>query len=149
MATVSEQFVANARTAVVRDGEYLLVRRAEAEEHAAGELALIGGTVEEASAEAVLEGTLEREVREEVGVETTDHRYVRSNAFVTDTGAPCVTVTFRSRYTGGEPGSASPRRWRQSGGTRPTNRSKTRISGRGRMRHCTRSKPSVTTVSEE
>jgi 8-oxo-dGTP diphosphatase len=103
MATVSEQFVANARTAVVRDGEYLLVRRAEAEEHAAGGLASIGGTVEEASAEAVLEGTLEREVREEVGVETTDHRYVRSNAFVTDTGAPCVTVTFRSRYTGGEP----------------------------------------------
>jgi 8-oxo-dGTP diphosphatase len=74
MATVSEQFVVNAQTAVVRDGEYLLVRRAEAEEHAAGELALIGGTVEEASAEAVLEGTLEREVREEVGVETTDHR---------------------------------------------------------------------------
>jgi 8-oxo-dGTP diphosphatase len=100
---VADRCLVNVETAVYRGDEYLLVRRADEEEHASGTMALVGGTVERRTGADVLERTVEREVREEVGVEVTDHSYVRNNAFVTDEGTPCVNLTYRSRYAAGEP----------------------------------------------
>ncbi|WP_327052722.1 NUDIX domain-containing protein [Halomicrococcus gelatinilyticus] len=103
---MNERYVVNVQAAVVRDGEFLLVRRAEHEEHAPGTLALVGGTVEGLrEAEDALERTVSREVREEVGVEVDDLRYLESSTFVAGDD-PCVNVVFLARH--GE-GTARPR----------------------------------------
>lgn len=99
---MSERFLVNVEAAVYRDGEYLLIERAAAEDHAAGELALVGGTVERGAAEPALESTVRREVREEVGVEVTGLVYVTSRTFRTDGGAACVDVVFLGRHGAGE-----------------------------------------------
>jgi len=65
---VSDLYAVNVEGAVYRDGEYLPIRRSEAEDHAAGEWGLVGGTVEgHPEADDALFATLRREVLEEVG----------------------------------------------------------------------------------
>lgn len=99
----------NVEAAISRDGEYLLVRRSDEEDHAAGEYGLPGGTVEtESSDGGALEATLRREVREEVGPTVADPEYVDSTAFVTDTGESAVNVVFRCRHESGEARVADP-----------------------------------------
>jgi len=95
-------YVVNVEAAIHREGEYLLAERSAAEDHAAGALSLIGGTVE-ASGETdrPLERTVRREVREEVGLEVTDLGYVTSSAFVSDDGSSVVNVVFRAEYESG------------------------------------------------
>lgn len=96
------QFAVNVEAAVYRDGEYMLVERAAGEEHAAGELALVGGTVDQdESSETVLATTARREVREETGVTVGEVAYVISNRFETDEGIPCVNVVFLARHESG------------------------------------------------
>lgn len=82
------RYAVNVEAAIYRDDEYLLIQRGDTEEHAAGTLALVGGTVEATESEEILERTLRREVREEVDVTIADPQYVQSNAFVADEGRP-------------------------------------------------------------
>lgn len=113
------RFVVNVEAAVHRDGEYLLVERAAGEEHAAGELALVGGTVEcrstnarsqtredtvepDESGEDVLAATVRREIREETGVEVGEAAYVTSARFESDRGTPCVNVVLLGRHRAGD-----------------------------------------------
>jgi 8-oxo-dGTP diphosphatase len=99
----STRLAVNVEAAVHRDGEYLLVERTEGEEHAAGHLALVGGTVEpDEAGEDVLAATARREVREVTGVEVGDVVYVTSATFEADTGTPCVNVVFLGRHEAGE-----------------------------------------------
>lgn len=101
--TAAALFVVNVEVAVHRDGEYLLVERAAGEEHAAGELALVVGTVEpDETGEDVFAATARREVREEVGVEVGKIAYVTSATFETDQGMPCVNVVLLGRHVAGE-----------------------------------------------
>jgi 8-oxo-dGTP diphosphatase len=96
-------YVVNVEAAIYRDGSYLLIERASEEDHAPGALALVGGTVEGTDHDTgVLEGTVRREVREEVGVGLGDLQYVQSNAFVADTGTPCLNVVFLAQHDAGE-----------------------------------------------
>jgi len=63
------EYVVNVEGATYRDGEYLLARRSDAEDHAAGAWSLIGRRVEGIpDGDDVLLATLAREIREEVGV---------------------------------------------------------------------------------
>jgi 8-oxo-dGTP diphosphatase len=97
-------YVVNVEAAIYRDGEYLLARRAEAEDHAAGLWGLVGGKVEGvAEAADVLESTVRREVREEVGVELGRLAYVESAAFVGDGGTHVVNVVFLCEHDDGVP----------------------------------------------
>jgi 8-oxo-dGTP diphosphatase len=97
-----DRYVINVDGAVYRDGEYLLGRRAAAEDHAAGEWGLLGGTVEgPAEGGGVLEATLERELHEEAGVEVGETAYVHSGGFVDDAGTRVVQVVFLCRHRRG------------------------------------------------
>jgi 8-oxo-dGTP pyrophosphatase MutT (NUDIX family) len=89
-------YVVNVEVAVVWEGRYLLLMRAETESHAAGTLSPPGGKVEDAGdADDVLEETARREVREETGLVIGDRlRYVESHAFVIDDGDLVVDVVF-------------------------------------------------------
>lgn len=114
-------FAVNVEAAVHRDGEYLLVERAAAEDHAAGELALVGGTVEPVeSGDDVLAATARREVSEEVGVAVGAVAYVTSATFESDRGTPCVNVVFLARHGAGdaevrEPEEVAAVHWRRPG----------------------------------
>jgi 8-oxo-dGTP diphosphatase len=118
MTDVTPTYVVNVEAAIHRDGEYLLAERADAEEHAAGQLSLVGGKVEASGeTEAPLERTVKREIREEVGLETTDLAYVTSSGFVADDRSPVVNVVFRAEYDGGtarprEPDEVAAVHWR-------------------------------------
>lgn len=94
-------YVVNAEAAVHRDGEYLLVERAAAEEHAAGALALVGGKVEVSEGREVLEATVHREVAEEVGVTVDSVEYVTNSAFTVDDGDCVVNTVFLAEYDSG------------------------------------------------
>ncbi|WP_440992171.1 NUDIX domain-containing protein [Haloarchaeobius baliensis] len=107
--TAGPRHVVNVETAVYRDGEYLLVERAADEDHASGQLALVGGRVEPTvQGTGAFEDTARREIREEVDVGVTDLTYVQSNAFTTDTGTDCLNVVFLARHDEGEPTVAEP-----------------------------------------
>lgn len=96
-------YVVNVEAAVIRDGEYLVVERAAAEDHAAGMLAFPGGKVEMAPGDLdPIEETARREVAEETGVEVEDVEYVRSKTFEVDPDTPVVDVVTRCAYAGGE-----------------------------------------------
>ncbi|MFC7176480.1 NUDIX domain-containing protein [Halosegnis marinus] len=92
--TLSEfGYVVNVDCAVVRDGEYLLIRRADGEDHAAGLLGLPGGKLEAPPVESdVLERTARRDLREEVGVAVGDVTLLAGSTFETDAGTPCLNV---------------------------------------------------------
>lgn len=100
----TSRYVVNVEVAVTRGEEFLLARRAEAEDHASGTLSLVGGTVEGLTdADDALERTARRELREEVGAEVADLHYVESKAFVADDGEQCVDVVFVGRSRAGSP----------------------------------------------
>lgn len=106
---MSKLYAVNVEAAIRRGDEYLLIRRSDDEEHAAGQYGLPGGTVEaDESAGGVLEDALGREVREEVGLTVADPEYVDSTAFTTDTGESAVNVVFHCRHESGEAHVADP-----------------------------------------
>ena len=102
-------FIVNTEAAIFRDGRYLIIKRSEKEEHAAGMLSLVGGKVElKGNSMDVLEETIIREVKEEVGLSVEGRpRYIQSTSFVTDTGFHVVNVSFLCEDVEGEPYAAS------------------------------------------
>lgn len=100
---MGDRYVVNVEGAAYRDGSYLLARRSESEDHAAGTWSLVGGTVEGLpGGEDVLFETLRREFREEVGLAVADPHYVTSGAFVADDGDPVVNVVCLCAHERGE-----------------------------------------------
>ena len=97
-------FVVNVEVAVHREGRWLMVERSAKEVHAAGALAMPGGTVEYEDADAgTLESCAHREVREEVGVTLhTDLRYVESKQFHSARGRQVINVVFLAEHESGE-----------------------------------------------
>lgn len=110
-------FVVNAEAAIYRDGSYLLAERTASEDHAAGQLSLVGGTVEaDAPGSDTLEATVRREVREEVGLAVGAVEYVTISHFETDDGTQCLNTVFLARSESGtattrEPGEVASVEW--------------------------------------
>ncbi|WP_313893020.1 NUDIX domain-containing protein [Psychrobacillus sp.] len=103
-------FYVNVEAAVFKDDKWLLIRRSMKEEHAGGELSLVGGTVDnEGNSNDILERTLRRELLEEVGVEVKDLiQYVRNTSFVLASGKEVVDIVFLCEFDKGEPYAKSP-----------------------------------------
>lgn len=98
------EVVGNVEGAVYKDGKWLLVMRSSKETHAAGDISMVGGTVEPRTQfPNALEETLKRELREEVGIEIEDSvRYVESNIFTTNSGTHVLDVVFLCLYKSGD-----------------------------------------------
>lgn len=96
-------YVVNVEGAVVRDGAYLLIERAQDEEHAAGRLGFPGGTVEQAlGGERTIRETVRRNLTEEVGIEVGTVEFVTSRTFETDTGAQYLNIVMLCEYVSGD-----------------------------------------------
>lgn len=101
-------FAVNVEGAIHRDGKWLLIRRSEKEEHAAGSLSLVGGQCDiEGVSSDILERTLKREIFEEVGCEVSGINYVNSSSFVTSSGINVIDIVFLCHHQSGEPYSKS------------------------------------------
>ncbi|WP_307439695.1 NUDIX domain-containing protein [Bacillus sp. V2I10] len=98
-------FVVNVEGAVFKDDSWLIIKRSMTEEHAAGQLSLAGGKVEqEGPSSNILERTLKREIEEETGIEISDDMcYVHSTSFISDDGTQVVDVVFLCEYKRGTP----------------------------------------------
>ncbi|MGD6801845.1 NUDIX domain-containing protein [Rossellomorea vietnamensis] len=97
-------FIVNVEGAIHRDGKWLLILRSEKEEHAGGQLSLVGGKCDiEGVSSDILERTLQREIFEEVGCEVTGIRYVNSASFVTDSGVHVIDIVFLCQHHSREP----------------------------------------------
>lgn len=102
-------FIVNVEGAIYKEGKWLIVKRSEKEDHAAGALALVGGKVDqEGNSTDILERTLIREVEEEVGVIVSNLTYVNSSSFIADSGIPVVDIVFLCSYEFGEPYAKDP-----------------------------------------
>ena len=102
-------FIVNVEGAIYHNEKWLLIRRSEKEEHAGGELSLVGGQVDKEGVYSdILERTLIREIAEEVGIEVTNLRYVNSSSFVTDAGEHVVDIVFLCDHQSGEAFAKSP-----------------------------------------
>lgn len=101
---MSKIFV-NVEGTILKDGKWLMIVRGEKEEHAAGTLSMVGGTLEtEINLDNALEMTLHREIQEEIGIEVEDEMvYIESKTFTTDSGNKCLDVVFLCKYKSGEP----------------------------------------------
>lgn len=98
---------------VVRDGRYLIERRAASKKRFPGRWSVPGGRLELADYVSlprdteqywynVLEKTLRREVKEEIGIEIENIRYVTSLATVHQDGTPSLVISCLADYSGGE-----------------------------------------------
>lgn len=98
-------FVINVEGAVFRGNRWLFIKRSMKEEHAGGQLSLVGGTVDhEGFSSDILERTLRRELFEEVGIEVKEEiQYVRNTSFVTDSGTQVVDIVFLCEIEKGDP----------------------------------------------
>jgi 8-oxo-dGTP diphosphatase len=95
-------YVINTDGVVDKDDQYLLIERGSDEEHASGELAFPGGTVEaEPFEQEVLTDTVRREVLEEVGITITDINFIYSNTFEINDDTLCLNVVMLCSYAGG------------------------------------------------
>ncbi|MDR0270655.1 NUDIX domain-containing protein [Paenibacillus sp.] len=98
-------FAINVEGAVVKGSKWLVIERGVEEEHAAGTLAFVGGTVEnEGFSQDILERTVRREIFEEVGIEIQEKlHFVYSSSFMTEEGIPVINVVFLCEYAQGTP----------------------------------------------
>ncbi len=102
-------FIVNVEGAIFKDGKWLLIERSILEEHAGGELSLVGGKVDrEGPSFDILERTLHREIEEEVGIKVKIHGYVNSSSFLTDMGEHVVDIVFLCEHVSGEAYAKSP-----------------------------------------
>jgi 8-oxo-dGTP diphosphatase len=102
-------FIVNVEGAIHRNGQWLLIRRSQKEEHAGGMLSLVGGKCEpEGNTMDILERTLQREVFEEVSMKIKVIMYVNTSSFVTETGVNVIDIVFLCRPESGEPYAKSP-----------------------------------------
>ncbi|MGB1286943.1 MAG: NUDIX hydrolase [Aggregatilineales bacterium] len=99
------QHIVNVEGAIWHDSRYLMVIRGAGEDHASGDLSMIGGTLDpvDESSEDVLVATLKREIREEVGVAIGMAVYVRSTIFQIPDVPPVYNFIFLCQYTSGDP----------------------------------------------
>ncbi|MEW2624736.1 NUDIX domain-containing protein [Streptomyces sp. NPDC048106] len=106
------RYSVNVDVALRRGEQWLLIVRGLGEEHAAGALSLVGGTVDaETPGGDVLIDTARREVLEEIGVELDGVRlsYAESTFFSAETGSPVINVVLAGELPdGAEPVIASP-----------------------------------------
>jgi 8-oxo-dGTP pyrophosphatase MutT (NUDIX family) len=100
----NQLYIVNVEGIIHKDGLWLLVKRSEKENHAAGKWSMVGGKVEDFLNEYnFLQTTLKREIMEEVHIEVEDEMpYIMSSSFVTDTGKNVVDIIFLCRYKSGE-----------------------------------------------
>lgn len=101
-------FVINVEAIVHRDGRFLTIVRAEAEEFGAGWLCFPGGAVDwNGDEQDILERTATREVEEEVGLHVPGPwHHVENHAF--SLGFPALDVVLLAKSDSGEPVNASP-----------------------------------------
>ncbi|WP_054704471.1 NUDIX domain-containing protein [Bacillus sp. JCM 19041] len=99
-------FIVNVEAAIYNEGnKWLVIKRSEKEEHAPGELSLVGGKVDATSGYAidVLEKTVIREVWEEVGIRLQDQiDYVYSSFFTANDGVQVVDIVFLCEHASGQ-----------------------------------------------
>lgn len=97
-------YVVNVDGVVVRDGEYLLIERAEQEAHAPGMLSFPGGKIEQLPGDSdVIEATARRELSEEVGVTVGTVEYITSQTFETADGTRCLNIVTLCEHESGDP----------------------------------------------
>ncbi len=98
-------YIVNIEAAIFKQDRWLMVYRSVAEEHAAGDLSLIGGKVEiSENSVNVFEKTLKREIMEEVGISVNENmQYLKSSSFILDNGIPVIDVVFLCSYKDGVP----------------------------------------------
>lgn len=110
MSDEQPSYVVDIEAAVLNDEKYLIIERAATEEHAAGMLGLVGGTVEGITeADHVLERTVRREIREETGITVGEElHYLESKAFVAENGVTAVDIVFLCRHEEGTAHVAEP-----------------------------------------
>ncbi|WP_079508582.1 NUDIX hydrolase [Mesobacillus jeotgali] len=103
-------FIVNVEGAVCKDGKWLIIERSSKEEHAGGQLSLVGGQVEnEGISKALLERTLQREFMEEVGIHIKEHMiFLRNTSFVLPDGREVLDLVFYCEIDSGEPFAKSP-----------------------------------------
>lgn len=98
---------------VVKEGRYLLERRAPPKKRFPGKWSVPGGRFAVADFTSlpkdtehywynVLERALKREVKEEVGIEIENVRYLTSLARVHEDGTPSLVISCIADYAGGE-----------------------------------------------
>lgn len=97
-------FIVNVEGAIYHNNKWLLIKRGAAEEHAAGEIALVGGKAElEGASTEILERTLQREIFEEVGIKVKDLTYVNSSSFTTASRRAVIDIVFYCLIDSGTP----------------------------------------------
>jgi 8-oxo-dGTP pyrophosphatase MutT (NUDIX family) len=98
---------------VIKDGKYLVTRRAKTKKRFPGMWTVPGGKLESSDYLAlpkdtefywynVLERTLRREVQEEVGIDIHNIIYVTSLATVHQDGSPSLVISCMADYTSGD-----------------------------------------------
>ncbi|MCM3759019.1 NUDIX domain-containing protein [Sporosarcina aquimarina] len=102
--------IVNVEGAIRKNDKWLIIERSKKEEHAGGQLSLVGGKVDlEGNSSDILERTVKREIYEEVGVNVKDRlNYVHSTSFVTGKGEHVVDIVFLCEYESGEAFCKSP-----------------------------------------
>ncbi|CAM3726970.1 NUDIX hydrolase [Mesobacillus thioparans] len=103
-------FILNVEGAIQSEGKWLIIERSTKEEHAGGQLSLVGGTVEnEGFSKDLLERTLKREMLEEVGIGINEKmNYLRSSSFVLPDGREVLDIVFHCVIESGDPFAKSP-----------------------------------------
>lgn len=103
-------YIINVEGAIHKEGKWLIIERSAKEEHAGGELSLVGGTAEnEGNSSDLLERTLKRELYEEVGMVIKDEmHYVRNTTFMLNDGREVLDIVFLCEMDSGEPFVKSP-----------------------------------------
>ena len=98
---------------IVKDGKYLITRRASNKKRFPGMWTVPGGKIETGDYLKlpkdtkfywynVLERTLKREVQDEVGIEIANIEYVTSLATVHEDGSPSLVISCAANYVSGE-----------------------------------------------
>ena len=106
---MTNPFSINVEAAVNHKNKWLLCKRSLKEEHAAGVLSLVGGTIEHTDASNdTLEYGLIREIAEEIGVTISVDKYVQSTSFITNKGNHVVDIVFLCSIVEGIPVAINP-----------------------------------------
>lgn len=99
---------------IIKDGKFLIVKRADWEKNSPGKWTVPGGKLETKDYMArgfdtngnqwynVIEDLLRREVREEVNLEIKNIGYVCSLVYIRHDNIPCLTISLYADYDSGE-----------------------------------------------